>query len=71
MLETPGRDGAWDRHLVSKASLDSARLATPIAAVGLAFDIGLLVLPLVPVMQLQLSLKRKVGAVVVFGTGLL
>ena len=71
VLETPGRNESWATHLVTKASLDSARLATPIAAVGLAFDIGLLILPLVPVVQLQLSTKRKAGVVLVFSTGLM
>lgn len=44
-------------------------LSVPLASVGLGIDVYLLVLPITAVMQLQMSIPRKIGVVLIFLTG--
>ena len=69
-LATPSPHESWDTHYVS-SRLGQRRLAIPTASVGLVIDILLLILPSVAVSQLQMTTRRKLGLLLIFGTGLM
>lgn len=64
----------WLEHDFSGAAGQAAKanaLAVPLAAVGLAIDIALLVMPIGAVAGLQLPTKRKIGILFIFMFGIL
>ncbi len=67
---TPRKGQTFASVAVSPAMFKSLLLSVPVAAVGLAIDLYLLVLPITAVMQLQLPTRRKVGVTLMFLTGL-
>ena len=71
ILCSPAPGETWIEHLFSEAGEKAAKLAIPIGAVGLAADTYILVLPIVGVLQLQLSSRKKLGTCLIFLTGLL
>ena len=68
-IPRPGE--TWFTHVISKTFARSNILAMPLTCVGLVIDVVLLLLPIVAISSLQLSKKKKIGAIVVFATGLL
>lgn len=56
---------------LSKEQLKARTLSLPLAAVGLAIDLVLLVMPLGAVMGMQLPIKRKIGVLSIFMFGIL
>lgn len=46
-------------------------MSVPQSAVGLAIDLYILILPIIAVSQLQLPIRKKVGVMLIFMTGLL
>jgi len=71
ILASPRRHESWVESLVSRRSASQIRLAVPISSIGLVIDIFLLILPSVAVSNLQMNTMRKIGLMVVFGTGIM
>lgn len=71
ILTTPRPGDTWLDQSLSGRSLKATVLAVPLAAVGLAIDIALLIIPIVAVVGLQLPTKRKIGVVLIFTVGIL
>lgn len=72
VLTTPRRGETWAGHLSTKEE----RLAinvVPIAtsSFGVVTDLAILILPMIAVLPMQLPIRRKIGVVCVFMTGLL
>lgn len=68
---TPRRGETWAEHELTKETLRSLTLPVPTSIFGVVIDLVILLLPMIPVMQLQLPTRRKIGLVCVFMTGLL
>ena len=68
---TPGPGESFKVHAVTEREYDSNILSIPAAAVGLGFDVYLLILPLIAVSQLKMPMRRKIGTSLLFGTGVL
>ena len=68
---TPRKGQDFIDVAVSPAQLKSLRLSVPVACVGLATDLYLLILPITAVLQLQLPTRRKIGVILIFLTGLM
>lgn len=71
ILASPRRHESWVETLVSSRSARQTRLAVPISSIGMVIDIFLLILPSVAVSNLQMDTMRKIGLMVVFGTGIM
>ena len=71
VLLTPRYGQTWLEHSLSKESRKDQVLYVYIAAVGLGFDILLLVMPLVAVLGLQKPKQRKKGFLFIFFIGIL
>ena len=67
----PRSSETWSSHLVSSEYAKSDILSVPLSAVGLFFDIVILVLPIAGIMRLQLPTRRRIGILLIFLTGLL
>ena len=65
----PGQ--SWLNQTEIAASSVNVRISAPISAVGVAIDSYTFFIPVFGVMGLQMSLKNKVGVLVVFTTGLM
>lgn len=50
---------------------NSGRLAVPVAVVGFVIDVVILVIPIVAISGLQTSRRKKLGAMLIFLSGLL
>ena len=70
ILETPRHGQSWAQNQVAEHTLDAAKLAVPMGIVGVAIDIILLILPIRAVSKLQLPIKRKIGLILIFLTGI-
>ena len=68
IVPKPGE--TWLEHSLAPDNRDNV-LSVPLAAVGLAIDIVLLVMPIVAVTGLQLRTKRKIGVIFIFMFGIL
>ena len=71
IFATPRPSETWSSHLMSSENAKGYILSVPLSAVGLFFDIVILVLPIAGTMQLQLPTRRKIGLTLIFLTGLL
>ena len=71
IFATPRSSETWSSHLVSSENAKGNVLSVPLSAVGLFFDIVILVLPIAGVMRLQLPTRRRIGVLLIFLTGLL
>ena len=54
----------------SRVELES-KLNTSVAVGGMLIDVSLIVLPLIAIYNLQLQSARRVGLMIMFGTGLM
>lgn len=63
-----GKD--WDAEVLGSCSRHIALYYVISGAVNMALDIFMLILPIPVVLQLQLPLKKKVGVLAIFMTGL-
>ena len=68
---TPRHEETWDEHLLSQEETRAIILPVLTSSFGVVIDLTILILPIIAVMQLQLSTRRKIGLVCVFMTGLL
>ena len=57
--------------MLSSRNYRQRTLSVPLACIGLVIDVLLLILPSVAVSQLQMNTVRKIGLLLVFGTGLM
>ena len=67
---TPRLGESWLTAFESERQQRMFKLSVPLAWIGLVVDVLLLILPSVAVYKLQLHLKRKIGLMLIFGTGL-
>ncbi|TGO45182.1 hypothetical protein BOTNAR_0691g00030 [Botryotinia narcissicola] len=68
---TPPHGENFVYSLVSDGIFTTQKLTIPIAAVGLAIDVFLFVIPLLAVSKLQMATKKKLGVGLIFATGAL
>ncbi|MCJ1402509.1 hypothetical protein MMC11_005729, partial [Xylographa trunciseda] len=71
VFSTPGPGVSWQEQATGSMEYESGRLSVPSAAVGIAIDLFILILPIRAVLDLQLSFKRKIEVGLVFATGIL
>lgn len=71
VLLTPRHGETWLEHSFSKDSQRDQVLSVYLAAIGLGFDILLLVMPLVAVLELRMPKQRKMGVLFIFSIGIL
>lgn len=62
---------SWADEIVSGREIHLRALNLPSSSVGLVIDVFLLVLPAVAVSSLQMNTTRKIGIMLIFGTGLM
>ena len=68
---TPRRHESWTEEFISDRNARQKTLAVPISSVGLAIDVFLFILPSIAVSNLQMHTMRKLGLMLIFGTGLM
>ncbi|TGO44117.1 hypothetical protein BCON_0600g00040 [Botryotinia convoluta] len=68
---TPPRGENFVYSLISDGIFTTQKLTIPIAAVGLAIDVFLFVIPLLAVSKLHMATKKKLGVGLIFATGAL
>lgn len=68
-VPSPGQTLA--EHQQTPREAKATQVTIPVGSVGLAIDVFILILPIVGVSKLQLPLRRKIGVMAVFLTGLM
>ncbi|KAF7886491.1 uncharacterized protein EAF01_011169 [Botrytis porri] len=68
---TPPRGENFVYSLISDGIFTTRKLTIPIAAVGLALDVFLFIIPLLAVSKLHMATKKKLGVALIFATGAL
>ncbi|KAF7911959.1 uncharacterized protein EAE98_011716 [Botrytis deweyae] len=68
---TPPHGENFVYSLISDGIFTTQKLTIPIAAVGLAIDVFLFVIPLLAVSKLHMATKKKLGVGLIFATGAL
>ncbi len=63
----PGQ--SWQDHFNSPRYSKATNIAIPLTSVSLVFDLYIILLPIAGVMQLQMSLKRKLETSAMFVSG--
>lgn len=58
-------------HVAKRDLRGTEAIAIPMSSVGLATDLMILLLPLFAVARLHMTTRKKLGAIVVFGSGIL
>lgn len=71
ILASPRRHQSWAEEVRSGRQPRQLTLLGPTACIGLVIDVLLLILPSVAVSQLRINTKRKIGLMLIFGTGLM
>ncbi|KAF7952205.1 uncharacterized protein EAE97_001702 [Botrytis byssoidea] len=70
-LATPFNGETWKSHIVSARTLKAITFSVPTAAVGLAIDVYLFILPFIAVIRLHLPMRKRIPAMMMFSVGLL
>ncbi|KAL9049450.1 MAG: hypothetical protein Q9162_007217 [Coniocarpon cinnabarinum] len=70
-LTTPHSDESWEGHGLSSDQSKALDFTVASSAVGFVIDLYLIILPTAAVSQLKLPFQKKVGASVMFLTGIL
>lgn len=70
-IEAPTPGQTFLSHQTPALQYYSLKLSIPQSAVGLAIDVFILMLPIVAVSELQMPIRRKIGVLLIFMTGLL
>lgn len=68
-LSTPAPGQTWMASFLSAREVKMIKTAIPVASIGLIIDLFLLIVPSVAVCKLQLGFIRKLGLMLMFGTG--
>ena len=71
VLSTPARDESYQHRLMKFRKPQAHAFLVVLPAVGLAFDVFILILPIIAVTKVQLPLKRRIGLFLIFMTGIL
>ena len=66
---TPHRGQSWLQLYQDPRSFDVVKLSVPLSCISLGIDLYIFLFPIVGVVQLQLSNKRKLGVIAIFMTG--
>lgn len=69
--QAPNPGQTWQEGYMNARYADSLNLPIPIAGGSLLLDVYIFVLPLIAVMKLRLSTRKKLGVMAVFATGLM
>ncbi|TGO61928.1 hypothetical protein BOTNAR_0121g00140 [Botryotinia narcissicola] len=67
----PFNGETWKSHTVSARTLKAITFSVPTAAVGLAIDVYLFILPFIAVIRLHLPMRKRIPAMMMFSVGLL
>ena len=70
VLATPANGEGYQHRLMEFRKPQAHAFLVALPAVGLAFDIYILILPIIAVTQVQLPRRRRVGTSLVFMTGI-
>lgn len=70
-LTVPHPGQSFLEQLMSPRKEKSFEIAVPTASINLIFDVYIFILPIAGTSKLQLPLKRKLGVMAIFMTGLL
>ncbi|KAJ6016992.1 hypothetical protein N7451_000371 [Penicillium sp. IBT 35674x] len=68
---SPAPGETWQGSLISARYAKMEAWIMPIASINLVIDVYILVLPILPILGLRLSTKKKLGVLAIFATGLL
>ncbi|PWY82043.1 hypothetical protein BO70DRAFT_362016 [Aspergillus heteromorphus CBS 117.55] len=68
---SPAPGQSWKASFVSPRYDGSLNISIPIAAGSLILDLYILLLPMAPIWNLQLKLRKRLGVMAVFATGLI
>ena len=71
VFSTPRPGESFIIHYVYGDITGGVRVAVPQSAIGFGIDLVILVLPIYAIWQLQMPLRRKIGAALVFTIGIL
>lgn len=71
IFSTPRHGETWLSHQATHNKDLAIALSVPQSVVGLAIDLYILIFPIIAVSQLQLPIRKKVGIMLIFMTGLL
>ncbi|KAF7889783.1 uncharacterized protein EAF02_002198 [Botrytis sinoallii] len=61
-LATPFNGETWNSHIVSTRTLKGITFSAPTAAVGLAIDVYLFILPFIAIIRLHLPMRKRIPA---------
>ena len=68
-FSTPRQGETYFTHSSNPVAKGGVRLSVPFAAVGLVFDLVIIIIPIYGVCQLQLSARQKFHISLLFMTG--
>ena len=68
---TPRHGETWLEHSLTSTSRKISMVPIYLAAVGLGFDLFLLIMPIAAALELQLPKQRKMGVLFIFFIGIL
>jgi hypothetical protein len=69
--QAPDPGQTWQQGFMNSRYTKSFDMTMPIASGSLVLDTYIFILPLIAVMNLQLTFKKKLGVIAVFTTGLM
>ncbi|KAF2121687.1 hypothetical protein BDV96DRAFT_627957 [Lophiotrema nucula] len=69
VFATPRRGETWFAHQTTPAEKRTLQLSVPQSIIGLIIDLYILLIPVIGVSGLKLSLKRKIGVILIFLSG--
>lgn len=69
VLATPSGDDTWLAHQTTKSMKAVLSMSVPQSVFGLVVDLCILLIPIVGVWGLNMSLKRKIGVILIFFSG--
>lgn len=68
-FSTPSKGETWFDHLTSRKLQTTVDMSVPQSAIGLGIDLYILIIPIIAVSKLTMSLKRKIGVILIFLSG--
>ncbi|KAI0186878.1 hypothetical protein EV127DRAFT_410828 [Xylaria flabelliformis] len=71
IYQVPNPGQTWQEGFMNKRYQQSFNWTIPIASGSLILDTYILILPIIAILNLQLKITKKLGAIAVFATGLL
>jgi hypothetical protein len=71
IFTTPSKGESWFGHLRSDNLKKTLAMSVPQSAVGLGIDLCILIIPMIAVSELTMSLKKKIGVILIFVSGAL